>query len=73
MEPRLIMKIGLIDLESKIFNTAYMQISSFHKRRGDIIEWWSPLMHKSYDVVFCSSIFDFTDKSQIPEDAICGG
>lgn len=67
------MKIGLIDIELKIFNTAYMQISQYHKRRGDTVEWWTPLEHRGFDVVYCSSLFDYTDKSEVPDDAICGG
>lgn len=67
------MKIGLINIEPKIFNTAYMQIARYHKDKGDTVEWWTPLEHKRFDVVYCSSLFDFTDKSEIPDDVICGG
>ena len=67
------MRIGLINIEPKIVNTAYMQISQYHKQKGDSVEWWTPLEHRQFDVVYCSSLFDFTDKSQIPKDVICGG
>ncbi len=67
------MKIGLIDLEEKIFNTALMQISQYHKQKGDTVGWWSPLTDGQFDVVYCSSLFDFTDKSEVPKRAICGG
>lgn len=67
------MEIGIIDIEPKIFNTAYMQIAQYHKDRGDTVEWWSPLTHRQFDVVYCSSLFTYTDKSQIPSDVICGG
>ena len=67
------MKVGIINIEPKIVNTAYMQISAYHKSRGDVVEWWSPLMHRSYAVIYCSSIFDFTDKTEVPGDAVCGG
>lgn len=67
------MKIGLIDIEPKVFNTAYMQISQYHKEKGDTVEWWSPLTDGQFDHVYCSSLFDFTDKSEVPERAICGG
>lgn len=67
------MKIGLIDIEPKIFNTAYMQIAYHHRQRGDTVEWWSPLTDRQFDHVYCSSIFDFTDKSEVPARAICGG
>ena len=67
------MKIGLIDIEPKINNVAYMQIAEYYRQRGDTVEWWSPLTDKQFDHVFCSSIFDFTDKSEVPKRAICGG
>lgn len=67
------MKIGLIDIESKIFNTAYMQIAQYHKERGDTVEWWSPLTDRQFDHVYCSSLFDYTDKSEVPKRVICGG
>lgn len=67
------MRIGLIDLETKIFNSALMQISQYHKSCGDSVEWWQPLTNRLFDRVYCSSIFDFTDKSEVPEHAICGG
>ncbi len=37
------MKVGLIDIEPKIFNTAYMQIACFHKKKGDTVEWAMPI------------------------------
>jgi len=67
------MKIGLVNLEPKIVNTALMQISQYHKSRGDSVDWWSPLEHRQFDHVYCSSLFDFTDKRGIPETVICGG
>lgn len=67
------MKVGIIDIEPKIVNTANMQISQYHKLRGDPVEWWTPLEHGQFDVVYCSSLFDYTDKRDIPKDVICGG
>lgn len=67
------MRIGLINIEPKIFNTAYMQIAAFHRARGDNVEWWTPLTDHLFDHVYCSSLFDFTDKSEVSERAICGG
>lgn len=67
------MNIGLIDIEPKIFNTAYMQISAYHKAQGDTVGWWSPLTDRQFDHVYCSSLFDYTDKSEVPARAICGG
>jgi len=67
------MNIGLIDIEPKIINTAYLQISEYHKQRGDTVEWWIPLADGEFDHVYCSSIFDYTNKSEVPKRAICGG
>lgn len=67
------MKVGLIDIEPKIFNTALMQISYWHKQRGYTVEWAAPLEYDKFDELYCSSLFDFTDKSQVPDRAICGG
>lgn len=67
------MKVGIIDIEPKIVNTAYMQIARYHRDNGDTVEWWTPIEHQQFDVVYCSSLFDYTDKSEIPDDVICGG
>lgn len=69
------MNVGLIDIEPKIFNTALMQISYHHKKRGDSVEWYDPLspLLNQYDKLYCSSLFTFTDKSKVPNSAIKGG
>ena len=56
------MRIALLNLEPKIFNIAYMQISQFHKEKNDSVEWYSLENHDSYDKIYCSSIFTFTQK-----------
>lgn len=65
------MKIGIINIEPKIQNTAYMQISYHHKSKGDTVEWYDPA--NQYDMIYCSSLFQFTDKSDVPTQALCGG
>jgi hypothetical protein len=67
------MRVALVNIEPKVENTAYMQISQYHKQQGDTVEWYSPMYRYEYDKIYCSSIFDFTDKSQVPKEAICGG
>lgn len=51
------MKIGLIDVDGHNFpNLALMRISSYHKAKGDDVEWWwSDFIH--YDIVYMSKIF----------------
>ncbi len=67
------MRIGLIDIEPNITNAAYMQIAMWHKEQGDYVEWAMPLAYDSYDKLYCSSLFDFTNKRLVPNRAICGG
>lgn len=50
------MNIGLIDVDGHNFpNLALMRISSYHKLRGDSVEWWWGWGH--YDIVYMSKIF----------------
>jgi hypothetical protein len=65
------MNIGLINIEPKIQNTAYMQIAYHHRQIGDSVEFAKN--YDDYDKLYCSSLFDFTDKSDVPDNAICGG
>ena len=72
------MLIGLHDAEfdympKKQFpNYSLMKISSYHKKIGDIVEWWNPL--KKYDLVYSSKVFSFTKENMyLPDDAIRGG
>ena len=67
------MKIGLIDIEPNIINSAYMQISTWHKNKGDVVEWAMPLAYDQYDKLYCSSLFNFTNKAGVPDRAECGG
>lgn len=67
------MKIGLVNIEPKVVNHAYLLINGYYKSRGDKVEWYSPLFHSTYDKIYCSSLFSFTDKSQVPKEAVCGG
>ena len=76
------MKIGLHDCEldympNKSFpNLALMKISAYHKSKGNTVEWFMPLARDSYDLVYSSSVFDFTPKptsSYLPENTIYGG
>lgn len=47
-------------------NLALMRISSYHKARGDEVEWWwSDFIH--YDIVYMSKIFSDAYSQDIPE------
>ncbi len=67
------LRVGLIPIEPRIVNAAYMQISAYHKRRGDTVDWWLPIEDRAFDDIYCSSLFTFTDKRDVPARAICGG
>ncbi len=68
------MRVGLIDIEPKIFNTAYMQIAYHHRQRGDTVRLLAVDRDLSqYDRLYCSSLFTYTDKSIVPDTALCGG
>lgn len=68
------MKIGLINIEPLIQNTAYMQIAYHHRAKGDTVLLLSPDRDlDQYDKLYCSSLFTFTDKSEVPARAVCGG
>lgn len=67
------MRIGLYNLEPKIFNTAMMQVSHYYKSLGHVVETYNHLFHDEYDWIYAFSLFDFTDKSMVTKDMICGG
>ena len=52
------MNIGILAVDSNYPNLALMKISSYHKARGDNVEWYNPLCH--YDKVYAAKVFSFT-------------
>lgn len=69
------MKIGLIDVDGHNFpNLALMKLSSWHKKEGDTVEWYSGIEH--YDRVYMSKVFAFTpDEERIvqADEVVKGG
>lgn len=65
------LNIGLLNLEPNIVNTAMMQVSKYYKYNHHNVWEYNPLF--DYDKVYAFSLFDFTDKSFVPPNAICGG
>ena len=60
------MNIGLIDVDGHNFpNLALMRISSYHKARGDTVEWWWGWGR--YDIVYMSKIFSDAYTTDVDE------
>lgn len=54
-----IMRIGLVDVDEHNFpNLALMKLATYHKQRGDEVEWAFPLL--PYDRVYMAKVFTFT-------------
>ena len=71
------MRIGLIDVDSHNWpNLCLMKLSAYHKKKGDLVEWWNP--NERYDLVYKSRVFtDLYSKDTIivnnAEQVILGG
>lgn len=64
------MRIGLIDVDSHNFpNLALMKLSAWHKSKGDIVEWYSPMFSGHLDRVYMSKVFSFTPDYEYFVDA----
>lgn len=54
------MRIGLVDVDGHNFpNIALMKLSTWHKRRGDTVEFADPAARR-YDKVYMSKVFTFS-------------
>jgi len=68
------MKIAIYTPDKTVFpNYALMKISNYHKNMGDSVEWYEPLWHNTFDKVYCSSVFNYSDKSYVTNNMIVGG
>jgi len=55
------MKIRLLARDSKMPNVAIMKISTYHKQKGDDVDWYNPLFDRyNTDILYESKLFDFT-------------
>jgi len=66
------MKVGLIDIDSKIPNLALMKLSAWHKAQGDDVEATTPVFAPIYDKVYLSKVFTWTDMPPINKAEIGG-
>ena len=70
------MRIGLIAVDGRggFPNLALMRLSTWHKRQGDVVDWWNGF--EQYDRVYMSKVFTFTpdfDTAINAEEIITGG
>lgn len=55
------MKVGLIDVDGHNFpNLALMKLSAWHKKQGDVVEWYDPMFSEEMDIVYMSKVFSFS-------------
>jgi len=67
------LNVALYNLEPNINNSAMMQVSQFERERESNVYEYSPIYHDWYDLIYAFSIFDFTPKTYVTNDMICGG
>ena len=67
------MRVGLVDIDSKIPNLALMKLSAYWKSNGAEVEMTSPLFAEEFDKVFASQVFDYTETPRLPENTVIGG
>lgn len=62
-------------LKNKKFpNLALMKISAYHKAKGDVVEWFSPIVQDRYSKVYSSKVFTWTPENiYLPPDTVKGG
>ena len=63
------MRIGLIDVDGHNFpNLPLMKLSAWHKKNGDSVEWYHPVLHgqpnEPMDIVYISKVFSFSPDFQ---------
>ena len=54
-------RIALVHVDGKLPNLALMKIATYHKQKGDSVEWWNPLESWQFDKVYVSKIFKFSE------------
>lgn len=71
------MRVGLIDVDGHNYpNLPLMKLSAWHKRQGDSVEWYEPLLSYNLDKVYMAKVFSFTDDYMWPvyaKEVVKGG
>lgn len=62
------MRIGIVQVDGKLPNLALMQITSYHEKKGDRVEWYNGnLFESQYDFIYASKIFSFSETPDLPK------
>ena len=64
------MKIGMIDVDGHHYpNLPLMKLSAHHKKYGDSVEWYNPLLSGHMDRVYMAKVFSFSPDYSYNVDA----
>lgn len=66
-------KIGLYNLQPKYRNLALEKVRKYYIDRGDTVSDCTPIESRDYDVIYASSIFDWTPQDYVTGKMIVGG
>jgi radical SAM superfamily enzyme YgiQ (UPF0313 family) len=67
------LKIGLYNLEPQYTNLALEKIRVYYQTHKHTVEYMTPFEATAYDAVYCSSLFNWTNKRYIQPNMIKGG
>lgn len=72
--------IGLLQVDGTNYNgipfpnIPLMKISTYHKNKGDVVEWYQGhLFNNNYDKIYASKIFSFSKMPELTDNMIIGG
>jgi len=67
------MKIGLYNLEPQYTNLALEKIRVYYQSHNNKVDYISRMESSQYDIVYCSSLFEWSNKKYILPNMIKGG
>lgn len=68
-------RVGIIQVDGKLPNLALMQITSYHEKKGDSVDWYDGgIFESQYDLIYASQIFSFSKTPDLPNGkSVIGG
>lgn len=67
------MKIGLYAVEPKYTNLALEKVKAYYLSHKNTVAYCTPMEASQFDIVYCSSIFQFSNKKYVLPSMIKGG